>query len=115
MDRMWSSAVYGTLIEDPGGARVWLCRTVTNELQQILDRIASGIVTINNENLTYRDDLVERKEKHFAAIVRYPDRGKECTRPFACQEGQTLNFSAPETMGRPVCIHLNWCRSRPWI
>lgn len=60
---------------------------VTGTLQQRLDNTPNGVVTINNANMG--GDPAVGAEKHFGAIVEVDG----VQRPFACLEGQTIDFS----------------------
>ncbi len=78
-------AVYGAI------NRTGDCKAgnVTEILQKLLNKTPDGIVKINNTNMSYPDIEAAGVEKHFAAIVKYDG----ATRAYACQEGQTINFS----------------------
>jgi hypothetical protein len=81
-------AVYGALV---GG----YSRAVdtTDRLQKLLNDNPTKIVKIDNESMDPTGILAsvtEGLEKHFAAIVKH-ENGMEL--PFACQEGQTIDFS----------------------
>jgi hypothetical protein len=79
-------AVYGALPNgNPADAQGSI---VTHALQHLLDTTNNGgIIGIDNTSF---QDPVSGFTKHFAAIVER-DGVKHC---FACQEGQTINFSA---------------------
>jgi hypothetical protein len=80
-------AVYGA-VDREGDCRAG---DVTGILQQLLNKTPNAIVTINNANMSYPDIKTVGLEKHFAALVKY----KGETRSYACQEGQTIDFSRP--------------------
>jgi hypothetical protein len=79
-------AVYGA-IDSTGDCKAG---DVKGVLQQLLNKVSNGVVTINNVNMSYKDIGTNGLEKHFAAIVKY----NGTMRAFACQEGQTIDFSA---------------------
>ena len=62
-------------------------KDVTDILQTLLDK--SSVVEINNANMG--GDPADDVEKHFAAIVEY----NNVRHPYACQEGQTIDFLKP--------------------
>jgi hypothetical protein len=78
-------ASYGALAQsDPNLTRA---KKVTGTLQDQLDYVPDGIVTINN--LSMGGDPAPGFTKHFGAIVEVGGQ----TRAFACQENQTINFN----------------------
>jgi len=77
-------AVYGALRD--GNQDNTEAAIVTGALQGRLN-VNNGIVRIDNENMGV--DPAVGVQKHFGAIVEVD--GQE--RPFACQEGQTIDFS----------------------
>lgn len=78
-------AAYGALRDgDPDNTEAAI---VTGALQQTLDNTPNGVVTINNTHLG--GDPAPGADKHFGAIVEV--NGVE--RPFACLEGQTIDFT----------------------
>ena len=78
-------ASYGALRN--GGQDNTEARIVTGRLQQRLNSTPNGVVTINNTNMG--GDPAPGVVKHFGAIVEVDG----VPRPFACQEGQTIDFS----------------------
>jgi hypothetical protein len=60
---------------------------VRGTLQTLLNGTSNNVVTINNANMG--GDPAVGFDKHFGAIVEY----KEQLRAYACQEGQTIDFS----------------------
>ncbi len=79
------AASYGALIggnENDTGAF-----NVTGTLQGLLDNNPNGVVTINNDSMG--GDPAPGNTKHFGAIVIVNGD----TLPFACEEGQTIDFS----------------------
>jgi len=81
-------AVYGAL--KGGNENESQAVSVMDALQNLLERPGgeSSIITINNNNLVDVDPS-PGNTKHFGACVRID--GKDTY--FACQEGQTINFS----------------------
>ena len=82
-------AVYGALQGDGGRA---CAIDVTGRLQEKITA-GAGIVTINNEAMG-TDPAIGIK-KHFGAIVTW--NGHDY--PFACEEGQTINFNQALAFG----------------
>jgi hypothetical protein len=78
-------AAYGAL--RGGGQDNTEAAIVTSALQQRLDQSPNGVVRINNA--TMGGDPAVNVTKHFGAIVEVDG----VQRPFACQEGQTIDFS----------------------
>jgi hypothetical protein len=88
-------AVYGALAdgwfdEQAESVRRMYTRAgpVQEKLQTLLDRTPNNVVTINTANVM-GGDPAPGFVKHFGAIVEY----KEERRAYACQEGQTIDFS----------------------
>ncbi len=85
--------IYGAMSTPEGDFIIGYSFDVKDLLQKILDNTPSQIVNINNSTWG-PDDMAHGHEKHFAAIVRYTDDPDEgATYAFACQEGQTIDFS----------------------
>ena len=78
-------AVYGALAG--GNENNTQANIVTNALQNQLNSNPNGVVAINNT--TMGGDPSPGNTKHFGAIVAV--NGQPL--PFACQEGQTIDFS----------------------
>jgi hypothetical protein len=78
-------AVYGGL--EHGNQDNTEARIVTAALQKKLDLTPNGVVKIDNTNMG--GDPAEHTEKHFSAIVEVDG----VPTPFACLEGQTIDFS----------------------
>jgi hypothetical protein len=76
-------ATYGALVGD--GSAGMRAIDATRSLQQQIDMF-SGIVAINNDTMG-KDPAIGTK-KHFGAIVTV--NGLDI--PFACEEGQTIDF-----------------------
>jgi hypothetical protein len=81
-------AVYGALHE--GNPKDAKAVNATIVLQQLLYR--GTTVTINNETLSQGYDPAPGETKHFGAVVTSND--EKTDHYFACQEGQTIDFSA---------------------
>ena len=84
-------AVYGALAD--GNENKCQAIDVTQKLQQRLDE-HDGVVTINNKAMGR--DPSPGYTKHFGANVTVGGEGKW----FACQEGQTIDFSHSKTPHR---------------
>ena len=94
-------AVYGALTDgwyDEGEQSVRrmtaMAGDVASTLQTLLNNTPNKVVTINNANMSPGGgaavgDPAVGFVKHFAAIVEY----NGVLRPYACQEGQTIDFS----------------------
>jgi len=94
-------AVYGALTDgwyDEGEQSVRrmtaMAGDVASTLQTLLNNTPNKVVTINNANMSPGGDAAVGDPavgfvKHFAAIVEY----NGVSRPYACQEGQTIDFS----------------------
>jgi hypothetical protein len=78
-------AVYGALAG--GNENNTQANVVTSALQNQLTNNPNGVVTINNT--TMGGDPSPNNTKHFGAIVQV----NGTSLPFACQEGQTIDFS----------------------
>lgn len=78
-------AVYGAL--RGGGQDNTEAKIVTNALQQRLSAAPNGVVKIDNSNMG--GDPAPGELKHFGAIVEIDGT----RRPFACVEGQTIDFT----------------------
>jgi len=78
-------AVYGALRS--GGQDNTEAAIVTDALQGQLNNMPNGVVRINNANMGV--DPAPGVTKHFGAIVEVDGM----SRPFACQENQTIDFS----------------------
>jgi hypothetical protein len=78
-------AVYGALRD--GNQDNTEAAVVTGALREQLSNNPNGVVTINNANMG--GDPAQGVEKHFGAIVEVDG----VPRPFACLEGQTIDFS----------------------
>lgn len=68
--------------------------SVSSILQERLDNIPNGVVPINNRSLG--GDPAVGVEKHFGAIVEVDG----VPHPFACLEGQTIDFSVSTNPAR---------------
>lgn len=79
-------AVYGALAN--GNENQTEAAIVTSALQLQLPTNSNGVVTINNS--TMGGDPAPGWGKHFGAIVSVNGGAGQ---PFACQEGQTIDFS----------------------
>ena len=88
-------AVYGALADgwfdqqDGSAVRRMYSKAgdVRGTLQTLLNGTPNNVVTINNANMG--GDPAVGFDKHFGAIVEYKDQ----LRAYACQEGQTIDFS----------------------
>jgi len=80
-------AVYGALAG--GNENNMQANNVTTALQNQLNSNPNGVVAINNT--TMGGDPSPNNLKHFGAMVVVP--GQTQASPFACQEGQTIDFS----------------------
>ncbi|HEY3570871.1 MAG TPA: hypothetical protein VGP73_23275 [Thermoanaerobaculia bacterium] len=80
------SATYGALAG--GNPDDTQASIVTQALQNQLPPNSSGVVNINNS--TMGGDPSPGNTKHFGAIVSVNGGAPQ---PFACQEGQTIDFS----------------------
>jgi hypothetical protein len=80
------SATYGALAG--GSSDDTQANIVTQALQNQLPPNSSGVVNINNS--TMGGDPSPGYQKHFGAIVAINGGAPQ---PFACQEGQTIDFS----------------------
>jgi len=78
-------AVYGALRD--GNSDKTEAADVTRALQKALDNTVGEVVQINNANMG--GDPASGVVKHFGAIVDVNGR----RRAFACQEGQTIDFT----------------------
>jgi hypothetical protein len=80
-------AVYGAL--EGGNQDSTKAADVKDALQRAINASpnGNGVVTINNDNL--EKDPAPGVQKHFGAIVKVDG----VDRPFACLEGQTIDFS----------------------
>jgi hypothetical protein len=78
-------AAYGAL----AGGKDMEARDVTGILQEQLKINKDGLLKIDNTSMG--GDPAQGHTKHFGAVVEVNGRRT----PFACQEGQTINFSAP--------------------
>ena len=78
-------ATYGAL--RGGGQDNTEAVVVTTALQRQFDEKPNGVVLINNANMG--GDPARGVKKHFGAIVDVDG----VRRPFACEEGQTIDFS----------------------
>ena len=79
-------AAYGALAG--GNENNTQANIVTGALQNLLPPDSSGVVTINNSNMG--GDPSPGNTKHFGAIVVVNGGAPQA---FACQEGQTIDFS----------------------
>jgi hypothetical protein len=79
------AAAYGALIG--GNENNMGASEVTHILQVLLDNNPNGVITI--DNTTMGSDPASGNTKHFGAIVIV--NGERL--PFACEEGQTIDFS----------------------
>ena len=80
------SAVYGALAG--GNENNTQANIVTSTLQSLLSPGSNGVVTINNSNMG--GDPSPNNVKFFGAIVTV---NNGLPQAFACQEGQTIDFS----------------------
>ncbi|MFZ6873783.1 hypothetical protein ACO0LF_17125 [Undibacterium sp. Di27W] len=80
-----TSAAYGALAG--GNENNTQAANVTGTLQTLLNQNPNGVVTINNT--TMGGDPSKGNTKHFGAIVVV----NGSSQAFACQEGQTIDFS----------------------
>lgn len=78
-------AVYGALAD--GDENRTEAAVVTGALQNQLDNNPNGVIKINNTSMG--GDPAKGWQKHFGAIVEVNGEAL----PFACQEGQTIDFS----------------------
>jgi hypothetical protein len=78
-------AVYGALAG--GNENNTQAAVVTAQLQNALNQNNNGVITISNS--TMGGDPSPGNQKHFGAIVVV----NGTSQPFACQEGQTIDFS----------------------
>jgi hypothetical protein len=82
---MVQAASYGGLAS--GNENDTQAANVTSALQNQLNSNPNGVVTINNT--TMGGDPAPGTVKHFGALVSV----NGSVLPFACQEGQTIDFS----------------------
>jgi hypothetical protein len=85
-------AVYGGLRN--GGQDNTEAAIVTSALQTAIDNSpnGNGVVKINHVSLGV-DDPAPHVQKHFGALIDFGEGANPQLRPFACLEGQTIDFT----------------------